>query len=192
MRSAQSALSPHPEDAGGSRNPPPFRGPLVLLAASVLLIAAGAVLLVLPHGTRGTGAADNRALTDAAATRQVTAAVKADVAGIFSYDYTDLDATTSLARQVLTGQAAAQYARLSPMLGSAVSEKLIVSTKVTAIGVRSLTGDTATQGETATLLVFLDQNSVRDGKPAGHAAAQLQVTARLSAGHWLITEIGAD
>jgi Mce-associated membrane protein len=142
-------------------------------------------LLVLASGTGSTPAAANQAFTNAAETRQVTAAVSGDVAGIFSYNYTDLAATTNEAHQVLTGQAAAQYAELSTMLQSAASEKLIVSTKVTAIGVRTLTSDSAT------LLVFLRQNSTRAGTSAGSAAAQLQITARLTGGRWLITGIAA-
>jgi Mce-associated membrane protein len=142
-------------------------------------------LLVLTPATVSGPSAANQAFTNAAETRQVTATVSGDVAGIFSYNYTDLAATTNEAHQVLTGQAAAQYAELSTMLQSAASEKLIVSTKVTAIGVRTLTRDSAT------LLVFLRQNSTRAGTPAGSVAAQLQITARLTGGRWLITGIAA-
>jgi Mce-associated membrane protein len=152
---------------------------------SILLLAAGVTMLVLTPGTGNAPGAANQAFTNAAETRQVTAAVSGDVAGIFSYDYTDLAATTNEAHQVLAGQAAAQYAELSTMLQSAASEKLIVSTKVTAIGVRTLTSGSAT------LLVFLQQNSTRAGTPAGSVAAQLQVTAQLTDGRWLITSIAA-
>lgn len=173
-----------PGSAGGPRSLL-RRGPLALFAISLLLLAAGVTLLVLASGTGSTPAAANQAFTNAAETRQVTAAVSGDVAGIFSYNYTDLAATTNEAHQVLSGQAAAQYAELSTMLQSAASEKLIVSTKVTAIGVRTLTSDSAT------LLVFLRQNSTRAGTSAGSAAAQVQITARLTGGRWLITGIAA-
>jgi Mce-associated membrane protein len=173
-----------PGEAGGSRIHAPFRGPLVLFAASLVLLAAGVVFLVL-SGSRPAPATGNQALTNAAETGQVTAAVRAGVAGIYSYSYTDLAATTRTAHEVLTGQAAAQYAELSGMLSSAVTEKLTVVTKVTAIGVRSLTG------HTATLLVFLQQATTRDAKPAGTVPAQLQVTADLVGGRWLIAGITA-
>jgi Mce-associated membrane protein len=180
--------SPPAKTAGGSRKRCLLEPPALLaalLAASVLLAAAGVTLLVLAAGARDAPAAGDRALTDAAETRQVTAAVSAGVAGIYSYNFTDLGATTSLAREVLAGQAAAQYAELARMLPAAVTEKLIVATKVTAIGVTSLTGDSAT------LLVFLRQTSTRDGRPAGSVPAQVQITARRTGGRWLITGIAA-
>jgi Mce-associated membrane protein len=160
-----------------------LRGPLALFGASLLLVAAGVVLLVLAGQARGASASGNQALANAARTRQVTAAVSADVAGIYSYSYTDLAATTRTARQVLAGQAAVQYAELSRTLSAAVTQRITVVTRVTAVGIRSLTGDTAA------LLVFLKQTSTRDGKPAGSVPAQLQVTAHLVGGRWLITGI---
>lgn len=183
---ASSAVGPAAaETASGPRIPAPFRGPLALFAVSLLLVAAGVVLLVLAGRARGAPANDNQALTNAPLTRQVTAAVSADVAGIYSYSYTDLAAAKRTAHQVLAGQAAAQYAQLAPMLSGAVAEKLTVVTTVTAIGVRSLTGNSAS------LLVFLKQTTTRGGKRAGSALAQLQVTAHRSGGRWLITGITA-
>jgi Mce-associated membrane protein len=173
---------------GATSSPPAFtrlRGPLALFGASLLLVAAGVVLLVLAGRANSGPASGNQALTNAARTRQVTDAVSAGVAGIYSYTYTDLAATTRTAHQVLAGQAAAQYAELSRMLPAAVSERITVVTKVTEVGVRSLTGDSAT------LLVFLQQATTRDGKPAGSVPAQLQVTAHLVRGRWLITGITA-
>jgi Mce-associated membrane protein len=155
-----------------------------LFTVAMLLVVAGAVLLVLPRPS-GTAATSNQALTDTADTRQVTASVSADIAGIYSYDYTNLAATRRFATRVLAGQAAAQYAQLSRELSAAVTEKLTVVTKVTAAGVSSLTQDSAT------LLVFLRQTSTRDGKPAGTVPAQLQVTATLTGGRWLMTGITA-
>lgn len=177
-----------PGTASGSRILAPFRGSLALFGASLLLVAAGVVLLVLAGGrssAAGNQALSNTALTNAGRTRQVTTAVSAAVAGIYSYSYTNLAATTAMAHQDLAGQAAAQYAELSRMLSSAVAERLTVTTKVTAIGVRSLTGNTAS------LLVFLQQASTRNGKSAGSVPAQLQITAQFVRGRWLITGIAA-
>ncbi|HTU75004.1 MAG TPA: hypothetical protein VMG38_15930 [Trebonia sp.] len=162
-----------------------FRGPLALFGASLLLVLAGVVLLDLAGRDRSGPASGNEALANAARTSQVSDAVGAGLAGVYSYSYTDLAATTRTARQVLAGQAAAQFAQLSPMLSAAVTQRVTVVTKVTAIGVRSLTGDTAT------LLAFLQQATTRAGKPAGSVPAQLQVTAQLIRGRWLITGIAA-
>jgi Mce-associated membrane protein len=174
-----------PGPASGSRNAPPFRGPLALFSASVLLVAVGVALLGLAPGGGSGPATRNQALTNAALTRRVTTAVSADVAAIYSYDYTDLSATTNQARQVLTGLAATQYGELERALPGAVKGKLVVSTKVTSIGVESLTPDSAS------LLVFLKQASTRAGKPAGTVDGQLRVTARDDGGRWLITTIAA-
>jgi Mce-associated membrane protein len=167
------------------RRAAPLRASLALFGTSLLLAAAGVVLMALAGRVQGGPAAGNQALADATRTRQVTDQVSAALAGIYSYSYTDLAATTRTAHQVLAGQAAVQYAELSHMLSAAVTERVTVATTVTAAGVRSLTGDTAI------LLVFLRQASTRDGKPAGSVPAQLQVTAQLVAGRWLITGIAA-
>lgn len=173
-----------PGPAGGPRSKV-FRGPLVLLSASVLLAAAGTVLLVLTARAGGGSATANQALTDAAATRQVTAAVSAGVTKIYTYSYSDLAATQRAAGQVLTGRAAVQYRQLFPALRAAAAQRLTVTTRVSRIGVISLTSDSAR------LLVFLDQTVTRGGKPGGSVAAQLEVTAELSGGRWLITGIDA-
>jgi Mce-associated membrane protein len=164
--------------------PPGPRGPLTLLAASVLLAAVGAGLTIRAAQLRD-GPAANGALTDAAATSQVTVAVSAGVSEIYSYTYTDLAATRQAARRVLAGQAAAQYDQLSPELSDAVAERLTVVTRVRRIGVSSLTSGSAR------LLVFLEQAVTRDGRPAGSVPAQLEITARLTGGRWLITGIDA-
>jgi Mce-associated membrane protein len=152
---------------------------------SVLLAAVGAGLTVRAAQLRDGQAAANRAFTDAAATSQVITAVSAGVSEIYSYTYTDLSATRQAARRVLAGQAAAQYDQLSPELSAAVTERLTVVTRVTRIGVSSL------MSGSASLLVFLRQTSTRDGRPAGSVPAQLEITARLAGGRWLITGIDA-
>ena len=179
------ALQAVPSAISGPRTFPRLRGPLAPFGASLVLVAAGVVLLVLAGQAQGASASGNQALANAARTRQVTDAVSAGVAGIYSYSYTDLAATTRTAHQVLAGQAAVQYAELSRTLSAAVTQRITVVTRVTAVGVRSLTGDTAA------LLIFLQQTSTRDGKPAGSVPAQLQVTAHLVGGRWLITGITA-
>jgi Mce-associated membrane protein len=160
-------------------------GLLALFAASLVLVLAGAGLLVAAAGLRDSPAAANRALTDRAATSQVLDAVSADVSEIYSYSRTDIQATIAAAARVLTGQAAVQYRQLSPMLANAVRQRLTVATRVVRAGVISLTGDTAR------LLIFLDQTATRgDAKPTA-VPAQLVVTARFSGGRWRIASIEA-
>lgn len=162
------------------------RGVAILAAASAALLVAGIVLLVLAAGLNGSPARQNVALSDQQRTRDVESAISSDVAALFSYSYGNVAAARAEAARVLTGQAAAQYAELSPMLRSAASQQLTVSTKVVQAGVSWLSGGTAR------ILLFLDQTATRagDAKPAT-SAAQLTVTARLAGGQWRITSIEA-
>jgi Mce-associated membrane protein len=196
MRESQATQPPHDAGQAGGLAPQPAspgsasgprlrdqRGPLALLAASLLLAAVGAGLTVRAAQLRDSPAAANRAFTDAEATSQVTAAVSAGVSEIYSYSYTDLAVTLRAADRVLAGQAAAQYRQLEPELGQAVTERLTVITRVRAIGVSSLTPDSAQ------LLLFLDQTATRGAGKSSTVPAQLDVTARLYGGTWRITNI---
>jgi Mce-associated membrane protein len=174
-----------PGSASGPRQSrgPLARGPLALFVLSVLLAVVGAGLTVRAAQLRDNPAAANRAFTDATATSQLTAAVSADVSEIFSYSYPDLAATLRAADRVLAGQAAAQYRQLAPELDQAVGQRLTVVTRVQAVGVSSLTPDSAQ------LLIFLDQTATRGTGKSSTVPAQLDVTARLSGGTWRITNI---
>lgn len=161
------------------------RGLLALGAASAALLIAGVLLLVLGSGLQSSSAKVNGALYDAQMTRSVLSAVTTDIAQIYSYSYTDLATSQAQARRVLTGQAAAQYRELSPLLNNAVSEHLTLTTKVVTAGVSYLSGGTAR------LLVFMNQTATKPGAKPASSVAQLAVTARRSGGQWLITSIEA-
>jgi Mce-associated membrane protein len=155
-----------------------------LFAAGLALLAAGAVFLVAGSAERGGPAAVNQAVTDQAGTGNVIAAVSADIGTVYSYSYTGIPAAERAARGVLSGQAAAQYAQLSPMLRDAVSQHLTVRTRVVHAGVIWLAGGSAR------LLVFLDQTSKRGSAAQGTAVpAQLVVTASRHGSRWLITSM---
>lgn len=176
---------PDVDDAPPSAGTPRRRRLVLPLTLAVLLIAAGAVLLVEASGLRGDPAAANQALTNAGQTQAVIAAVSTDVTDIYSYSYTDIPATVDVANRVLTGQAAAQYSELAPLLRDAVTEKLTVRTSVVRAGVSSLSGGTAQ------LLIFMNQTATRSGGKPTTVAAQLVITARLVGGVWRITNIEA-
>ncbi|WP_033293353.1 hypothetical protein [Amycolatopsis jejuensis] len=127
---------------------------------------------------------DDEALVDQAATAQVAEQVSSAVKALFSYDYyANLDRTTRAAADVLTGPAVTQYqTQFATARQRATGEKLIRTSTVRAIGVRSLHGDDAQ------LLVFLDQQTIL---PTGNApqssVGQLSVTAHRTDGRWKIT-----
>ncbi|MFB4317887.1 hypothetical protein [Actinomadura sp. 21ATH] len=167
--------------AGKKRIP---RHRLVLAAALIVALAAGGVL-AFTEKQRGASPSANRALVDAEATAKVVGDVSNALVKVLSYQHGDVAATEKAAAQLLEGKAAGQYRALyGQVKAQAPAQRLTLTTRVVRAGVTRLSGDTAH------LLVFLDQVSTRNGKPAGGtAAAQLAITARLRDGQWRITEI---
>ncbi|WP_433334153.1 hypothetical protein [Spirillospora sp. CA-294931] len=155
-----------------------------LAAALVIALAAGGVL-ALAERQRETAPSANRALVDTAATTKVVGDVSNALIKIFSYTPGDLAASEKAAAEVLSGKAAQQYRTLfAEVRRQAPAQKLTLTTRVVRAGVHRL------DGGTAHLLVFLDQVSTRNGKPAGGtSAAQLAVTAHLTGGQWRIVDI---
>ncbi|MFJ9778224.1 hypothetical protein ACIRSS_01505 [Amycolatopsis sp. NPDC101161] len=130
---------------------------------------------------------DNQALVDSAGTASVSAEVSDAVKSVFSYDYANLARTERAASQVLTGDAVRQYQdQFASARTRAAAEKLVRTTTVRAVGVRSLVGDDAS------LLLFLDQQTVAQGGGApSSTVAQLAVTARRVDGHWKLASLTA-
>ncbi|WP_263170789.1 hypothetical protein [Streptomyces sp. SCSIO ZS0520] len=173
-----------PAASEGERPPLP-RWLIAALAGALVLVLAGAGLLVAAHQER-TGAAGNKALTDRRATAQVTGEVSSALAKIFSYTPKGTAATERSAREVLGGKAAGQYEELFGKLRARVAEQRItLTTEVVRAGVAHL------DGGSAQLLVYLDQSARRGKEKPSHAAAQLAVTARLQEGQWRIVDLAA-
>ncbi|MEU6040602.1 hypothetical protein ABZ801_34905 [Actinomadura sp. NPDC047616] len=159
---------------------------LFVVAAFVALAGCGLLALRGPAGAEEAASA-NRALVDTAATTEVIGDVGNALTRIFSYDPDDTAATERAAADALSGRAAHDYRRLFPQVRrQAPAQRLALRTRVVRAGLVSLTGDTAR------LLVFLDQAATRAGRPAASpAAAQLSVTAHRHNGQWRITEISS-
>ncbi|SEG17561.1 Mce-associated membrane protein [Thermomonospora echinospora] len=170
---------------GGSRSRAAWlRDPLVL---ALVFVVVGAALLVRAAQVRGDEAAENRALTDVERTEVVIGDVSNALGKVFSYSYANTAVTEQAARDVLAGRAFNQYQTLfGQVKQQAAAQRLTLTSRVVRAGVVRMSGDTAQ------LLVFLDQTVHRKDKPGGTtAAAQLSVTARLSDGHWRIVDIQA-
>jgi Mce-associated membrane protein len=133
------------------------------------------------------GAGDNAALVDQAATAQVSEEVGDAVKSVFSYDYANLARTERAAASVLTGDAVRQYRdQFGAARQRATAGKLVRTTTVRAIGVRTLLGDDAS------LLLFLDQQTLGpDGGAPQSSVAQLSVTAKRVDGHWKLASLTA-
>lgn len=161
-----------------------FRRPI---AAALVFALAGAGLQILSARPRHDPATANRALVDTEATSVVIGDVSNGLTKIFSYTPDSTAATEQDAADILSGPAASEYRTLFTQVKQhAAAERLTVRTRVVRAGVVRLSGDTAQ------LLVFLDQFIVRKDKPKGmSAAAQLSVTARKESGRWRIVDIHA-
>ncbi|MET8994112.1 hypothetical protein [Amycolatopsis sp. NPDC004169] len=161
------------------------RLPVLLLAAAVLLTGAGVWFTLEARSAAANPAAANRALTDVAATADVTSAVTLAVNRIFSYSYDRTDVTEKAAAAVLRGSAKDSYDKLfAEVRRKAPEQKLVLTSRVSAIAVQEL------ENGHARLLVFLDQSAVRaDNNAIDSAAAQLSVTAEHTNGGWVVTEL---
>lgn len=152
----------------------------MLIAAAVLCCCLAAGGAVLANRIRS-DAAGNAALADPAATRQVADTVRHDLAEVFSYTYANLDTAASTADRVLVGDARARYRKLLPSLrAQAAGDHLVQQTTVRAVAVERLHGDSAR------LLVFLDQQRLHAGSDDRSSTTGMEVSARRVDGHWKI------
>ncbi|MGH3157586.1 MAG: hypothetical protein ACRDNF_13535 [Streptosporangiaceae bacterium] len=132
----------------------------------------------------GAGSA-NIALTNSAATSQVTQQITNAVDTIFSYNYTDTAKTEQAAHTLLTGKASTEYASLFKVVQQeAPAEKLVLTTTVTNSGVEFL------NSSTARLLIFVNQQDTGATKASTtDAGAMFSVTAVFHSGRWKIENI---
>ncbi len=148
-------------DEQPERSRTPWRQASTLLVAAVILAGFAAWAAVHAHSLRAGQADSNLALTDKALTRQVTTQVSSAVSTIFSYSYANPAATRQAAQKLLTGSAISQYNNLFALVEQkAPAEKLVLSTKVTDVGIELLTAGRAR------LLVFVNQQD-KAGGPGG-------------------------
>ncbi|MFF0227347.1 hypothetical protein [Streptomyces sp. NPDC004629] len=172
------------EEVSGRRRPGVrvWRAAVAVLA--VVLVLAGGGFFYGAHQLTSTASARNRALTDTEATTRVAGDVGNALARVFSYTPDGLDAAERSARSVLDGRAARQYTELLGRIRAELAEQRVtLSTQAVRVGVIELDGDSAR------LLVFLDQVSRRDKAAPASAAAQLAVTARRERDQWRIVDI---
>lgn len=182
----ESTVEPEPVEPGGFRSllGKARRLPVLLAALAVLVAAAGGFFFLRYEQL---SRVDNVALLDPAATTSVGGQISQTLAAVLSYRFDDTETTERAATAGLTGQARLEYDQLfTQVRAQAPAQKLVLTTRVVAVGVTSMTGDT--DGSTARLLVFVDQSATRgDDNAASASAAQLSVTATKVGGHWLIS-----
>lgn len=167
----------------GRRTWPPALA-LLTLAAALCALAIAALIRVHSIHDSGEGA-DNQALVDAATTRQVVQQVTTGLTAVLSYNDKEPRAAQQATSRWLTGDAPQQYALLLSQLKQlAKGQALTLTAKVVSAGVVSLRGDTAQ------LLIFVDQQSTRlSDNRSRVAGAEVQITAIRHGTTWLISEL---
>jgi len=157
----------------------------LLGAVTIALGSFGIWAMVSAHGLRATAADANVALVDRATTRTVNREITGAVETIFSYNYADTARTKASAQRMLTGAAIRQYDQLFALVEQeAPKQKLVVTTRVTSIGVELLTGGRAR------VLVFANQQDTRAGtSKTSYGGAMFAVTAVNLHGRWKIANI---
>ncbi len=155
-----------------------------LIAATVILAGLATGAGVQAARLRASQPAANLAITDRPLTAQVKAQVSAAVGTIFSYSYANPAATRQAAQRLLTGAAIRQYDQLFALVEQkAPAEKLVLTTKVTDLGVELLAADRAR------LLVFVNQQDRAGSGQVVYSGAMFAVTAVRQHGRWLIANI---
>ncbi|WP_181771140.1 hypothetical protein [Amycolatopsis pittospori] len=160
------------------------RTPRILTAIIVLAVGC-AVWFGLEAASLGSDG--NAAMVDQSATAEVADQVGAGVKAVFSYDYSNLARTERAAADVLVGEATGQYRdQFASARKRAEEQKLVRTTTVRSLGVRSL------RGEQAEVLLFLDQQTLTAGGGAPQSSvSQLSVTAQRIDGRWKISRLTA-
>lgn len=155
------------------------------LALAAVLIAVGLVGWWISFDLRGDDSVTNGAVVDAKQTAQLQTSVSQALGRVLTYDFQDPATTEAAADAVLSGKARKEYDTLFASLQErAPGQQLKLTAQVQAIGVKELRGDTAT------LLVFLDQSSQRaSDSESSVSAAQLSVTAEKQGSTWKITSL---
>jgi len=173
------------------RLPAVRRGPVpipALVGALVLLLGLAVFFAVENAQVRGTPSAQNTALVDIGTTAEVSQQVTAALKTVYSFDYTRLDQNEAAARAVITPGFAGQFDQLFRQVRElAPQQQAVVTATVNLVGVQAIDGDTAT------LLVFLDQLATRAQAGAGPqqlaAAGRLTMTAQRVDGTWKIAAV---
>ncbi|TQM15444.1 hypothetical protein [Pseudonocardia kunmingensis] len=160
----------------------------LLVAALVVLAAAGAVFGVLDARLRGTPAATNLALVDVGATAEASGQLGDAIETVYSFDFARLDENENAARAVITPEFAAEFDRLfAEVRTRAPEQQAVVSATVTMSAVKELSADRAV------MVAFVDQQATRAAPDAESqqlaAAGRLTVTGEKVDGRWKIAAV---
>ncbi|MBN9108807.1 MAG: hypothetical protein J0I34_08475 [Pseudonocardia sp.] len=160
----------------------------LVAAVAVVLLAAAVFMGVSWWRTAHSPAAENAALVDVATTAQVSQQLGDAVKKVYSFDYTRLDQNEKAARDVITPDFQADYDKLFEQVRNlGTQQQAVVTATISQIAVREIHGDTATA------VVFVDQQATKaastDGQTQAASAGRLTVTGKLVDGVWKIADV---
>ncbi|MBW0093260.1 nuclear transport factor 2 family protein, partial [Pseudonocardia sp. KRD-188] len=157
----------------------------VLAAALVVLVALAVFFGIATASLRGNPAAANTALTDLAATSEVSTQLGDALETLYSYDFSRLDENERAARGVITDAFAPEFDRLFAQVRElAPQQEAVVSAVVNVSAVQRIDGDTAV------LVAFMDQQATTAASAEQVAAAgRLTVTGERVDGRWRIAAV---
>ncbi|HEY0638031.1 MAG TPA: hypothetical protein VGD67_10320 [Pseudonocardiaceae bacterium] len=156
---------------------------VVMLVLVAVLAAAGAAFFRGQAARAGTGATDNLAVVDNAATSEVIGQVSKAIEVVLSYDHTRLDENEAAGREVITGRYAEEFATtFADVRETAPEQKLVLTTTVLLAGVTSLTAGRAE------VIATMDLAAVRDTTPY-NSPGRVKVVATKVDGRWRISEM---
>lgn len=158
------------------------------LAATALVLALVAAFFAYKWLTDSGSA--NAAHVDAAGTAEVKQQVTDAVEALFSYDHRDLSKTEKAAGELLAeGDVRTTYdCLLGEVKRLAPEQKMVATVRVSRVAPIEM------DDEKATMLVFVEQSAVRDGKAeeGSYGGGQLTIsTVRGEDGKWQVSEIDA-
>ncbi|MEU3274153.1 hypothetical protein ABZ639_25215 [Saccharomonospora sp. NPDC006951] len=162
------------------------RATIMAVLAAVIVLAVGVAVWSFVEAGRLSAPADNLAVADERATREVKDQVSAGLKAVLSYDYNNLARTERAAETLLIDAAVDQYdAEFAEVGERARQERIVRTSTVRSAGVAELSPTEAT------VLVFLDQQTVypEDGNRLESGTAVVEVTARKQDGGWKIAEL---
>jgi Mce-associated membrane protein len=155
--------------------------PVALGLATVVLGGLAVWFGIEAHDVTSSPTARNTAVTDTATTSALRSQITSAVNSLLSYNYADPSRTTRAASRLLAGAGVQQYDSLFGQVSQApASDKVLVTTTVTSVGVESLTGDHAI------VLVFAQIKQGSAGAPAQTGTGTLAINAVRQGSTWKI------
>lgn len=196
VKEAKAPKTPQVEESTAAKGTEPkparvrkARRPVVRLVALLTIVAATVASAVVAFLVHRSNAHTSALRAVESAREEAVAAAAKDVPKILGYDYRHLSTDISGAKSLATGQFLSDYsATAQKVLASAPSVKAIVTATVADQSV------VAAQPDRVTLLLFVDQESVKQLKGQKSATTRIdpfrvQVTMSKVRGHWMVSDL---